>query len=208
MSIYEYNEGDHAGKFQGIRVVCKVGDDYRQKYFPFRTRIKGKYVYISLKEEQKIRRDAKALDEKWNKERLKLSRKKVISAKRKRSAEMPQNTGVSGISAIFIVDKKFRGGEIRTYYTPAFSVHGSQDKKRFIKSFRISKMTFEEAWMAAVKFYAKNKKIGNYKHLISRKPNIDIFKRVRTHMRKLGHCIPISLLRRIEEKLKWIRQIN
>lgn len=190
MSVHIYNEGDHPGQFQGIRVVRKVGGILKQEYFPFKRN--GKY--ITLAEEKRLLTRAEELDRQWEQEQKACRQRLDTEAQRQRWHESPFNTGVRGISARFLVDKRFRAGRYVRYYTPAFRVHGQHNHERFVKAFRITTLGYEKAWAEAVRFYAKNKELRTWAHLRRKMPHPDIFREVRAYMNMQGHEISAAKL--------------
>lgn len=176
-----YQEGDHAGGFIGIRVAVKVGGELKQKYYNFRFNRKA---FISLEEERLLLLDAQKLEQQW------LKKKKIALTERQAKAEettrksKPMRTGVRGVLLTYARDKKFRAGEWRIYYSPVINVNGMHNKDRFFKTFRIMAQGYSEAWNKAVIFYAKNKGIKFYSHLLKRKPDISQFEVARVHLNK------------------------
>ncbi len=194
MSIYEYKKGDHKAGFIGWRVAVLVGDKYCQKYFNIRK--------VTNEEElNAIEKEAKSLDAKWNFERKLISDQKKLECKEKRShASSIYNTGISGIKMKFGASGGgVRGKKGRKYYTPFFLVSGSTNNKRFIKNFNIITNGYDWAWMKAVKYYADEKGIEHYSHLLERKPPVEKFIVIRRYSCSLGHDIP---LRRLPKELK------
>lgn len=187
MSIREYKRGEHKGGFIGVRVVVKVGDDYRQKYFGFRN--------AATKEARdKLRQQARELNAKWNMERELVQSRKERECREKRRVSSPYTTGISGIKMKFAASTKKRAGEMRKYYTPYFIVSGAHQTKRFDKRFNIKRMGYDLAWFKAVEFYASNKGISNYSHLLERKPPVEQFFVIYKHQSALGHGIHIGRL--------------
>jgi len=188
MSIYEYKEGDHKAGFTGWRVAVLVGDKYRQKYFNARG--------ISKKTElDALEKQAKQINAEWNFERKLISNEKTLECKEVRNfASSIFNTGVSGIKMKFRIDTKFRAGETRKYYAPIFVVAGSTNNKRFFKVFSILTMGYDWAWMNAVQFYAEQKNMNHFSHLLERKPPVEKFIIIRRFVNSQGHDIPIKRL--------------
>ena len=189
MAVYEYNEHDHPGQYQGLRVARRVGGEYRQRYFPFR-HPDGRY--LSLAEERALRAEAEALDRQWAVELVEARERQIADARP--TARAIHATGVRGISAVFLNDRKHRAGRYITYYTPAFRVHGSEGGRRFYRAFRIPTLGYAGAWAEAVRFYAKAKGLKRWAHLRRRQPDPLVFVRVRAHMMAHGHAIPLEKL--------------
>ena len=183
MSIREYKKGEHKSSFIGLRVVVKVGDDYRQKYFNFRKAADEEAI-------EKMRQDAKKLNAEWNMERELVQSRKERECKEKRRVSSPYTTGVSGIKMKFAATRKKRCGEIRKYYAPYFIVSGSYKGKRFDKLLNICSRGYDIAWFKAVEYYATQKKMSNYSHLLKRKPPVEKFYIIYKHQCSLGHDIP------------------
>jgi hypothetical protein len=183
MSIREYKKGEHKSSFIGLRVVVKVGDDYRQKYFNFRKAADDEAI-------EKMREDAKTLNAEWNMERELVQSRKERECREKRRVSSPYTTGVSGIKMKFAGGKKKRMGIMKKYFTPYFLVSGSYQGKRFDKFFNIFSRGYDMAWFKAVEFYATQKKISNYSHLLERKPPVEQFYIIYRHQCSLGHDIP------------------
>ena len=188
MSIYEYKQGDHKAGFIGWRVAVLVGDKYKQKYF--NTRGITNQFELDVFEKQ-----AQQLNAEWNFERKLISNQKKLECKEVRNfASSIFNTGVSGIKMKFRIDSKFRAGEKRKYYAPIFVVAGSTDKKRFFRVFNILKLGYDWAWMNAVQFYAEQKNMNHFSHLLERKPPVEKFIVIRRFVNSQGHDIPIARL--------------
>jgi hypothetical protein len=187
MSIREYKKGEHKSSFIGLRVVVKVGDDYRQKYFNFRKASDDAAI-------EKMRQDAKALNAKWNMERQLVQSRKERDCKEKRRVSSPYTTGVSGIKMKFAGGKKHGSTNNKKYYTPYFVVSGSHKGERFNKLLNIARRGYDFAWFKAVEFYAEQKNITNYSHLLERKPPVEKFYIIYKHQCSLGHKIPTARL--------------
>ncbi len=195
MTIREYKPGEHKAGFKGLRVVVKVGDDYRQKYFAFRG-------ITNKKELNKIKKEAEALNSEWNMERQLIQSKKDLECKEHRRISSAYTTGVSGIKMKFARGKKVRAGVTKYYYSPLFIISGSTDGVRFDKNINISKHGFDMAWLKSVMFYADKKGITNYTHLLDRKPPVEQFIVIYKHQKSLGHDIPPHRIpKEIDEKL-------
>jgi len=181
VSVKIFNEGDHKQGLIGILVKRRVAGIDHVKYFPFR-----RYGhYITLKEERDLYDRACKLDLKWQRAQL-AAKKKRDKARLGRNTKFASNTDVLGVSAYYRMDK--RCGKM--FYTAVFKTQGTTDNCRYNNSFQINKFGFDGAWTEAVKFYAKQKGIRKYQHLIDRKPDMSIFKHVAKHLKKKGHTIP------------------
>jgi hypothetical protein len=189
MPIYEYAELDHPAGFIGLRVSVSVGGKLKQKYFAFRKR--GEYV--TVKEERQIRREANALHESWLVEQEDAKHKSNSQAKEIRGSVYC--TGVRGIKLKFAVEKKFREGTWKKYYSPIFYVSGSVEGEPFSRRFYISeKQPYRTAWRKAVLYYANKKRI-KARPLLRRRPDRKQLRQVWRHMVKQGHAIPKSKVR-------------
>lgn len=204
--IREYAEGDHPGGFIGIRVSVKVGRSQKQKYYSFRI---NRTEFISLREEQLLRLDTQKLEKIWLEEQKVIRSQREAEAKETARKSKPLRTGVRGIVLTYEKDNKFRAGEWRCYYYPVIEVNGSHNKIRFFTKFRIMTLGYDEAWSQAVIFYAKNKGIKFYGHLLKKKPQICQFENVRKYLNKhrnygipdMGHKLILA-----DEKVKIIRK--
>lgn len=154
MAVHEYNELDHPAGFQGLRVVRQVNGKYKQKYFAFRRN--GRYV--SLQEEARLRAEAYELDAKWEEEQRKLKHKI------RRDGPGNTNTGVRGISALWLLDRKFRSGRWKEYRYRVFQVSIMVDRKQYCKAFYVNKHGVEEAWRLACNYYRQKAGLRSYKH--------------------------------------------
>jgi hypothetical protein len=191
MPIYEYNEGEHPGGFIGLRVSVSINGKVKQKYFRFK---KNNHEYISLTEENKLRKQAEKLNNLWlkiQKQEQKKNKQNIDFYKHKRTSVY--NTGIQGISARFIIDRKFRANRWIIYYYPAFRVQGAIDKKPYLKTFLIKK-SFSDAWIDAVNYYCELKNINDISPFLEKMPDKNQFKTIRLAMNKAGHNIPTSKL--------------
>jgi hypothetical protein len=100
------------------------------------------------------------------------------------------STGVRGIRMKFIIEKRTRAGELRTYYTPVFIVYGSNNNKRFCKNFNIITQGYQSAWAYAVLYYAINKNLTDPNSLLERLPPVEKFMIIIKDMHKSGHKVP------------------
>lgn len=186
MAMFEYKEGQHPGGFIGLRVVCTVGDDYRQKYFSFR-KIKAKT------EKAKVKKEAIALEAKWAEEAKKIRRERAVLGDHP-NVKTVHATGYTGLRCVILCEKKQRAGELRHYYAPAFIARGNGEK-----AFRISKFGYDKAWAEAVKYYAENHDLprGLKPKIAKALPEKDRFRKIRNDMKKRGHDIPMDVLKKI-----------
>jgi len=186
LSIREYLPGEHNAGFVGLRIVVKVGSDYRQKYYSFRNK--------SDEEKAKLMATAQALNAEWNMERTLTQSIKERECKEIRRTSSAYTTGVSGVKMKFVRYHKFRAGEKRAYYTPYFKVSGSTKNVRFDKLFNIKQLGYDIAWNNAVAYYAGKKGLSSYSHLLERKPPVEQFYVIYKYQVSLGHKIPLRRL--------------
>ncbi len=116
MPIYKYENGDHSGGFIGLRVAVMIDKELRQKYFSFL--VDG--FPISADKEKKIQEKARQLDDSWKYQQMSAIEKRKNQAKSQISSVY--STGVRGIRMKFVVDKKFRAGEINKLWTKVHSL--------------------------------------------------------------------------------------
>ena len=202
VTIREYVENEHPAKFIGLRVVVKVGSDYRQKYFSFKSKKYSKTL-LNDKEVENIRQEAKALNNTWNMERNFTQTMKERECKEKRRSSSAYTTGVSGIKMKFAAygrhtPNKQPKEKQKTYYTAVFKVSGSTNNTRFDKSYNINALGYDMAWLKAVMYYAKQKNLSSFDHLLKRKPPVEQFLIIYKHQCAQGHDIP---LRRLPEEI-------
>ncbi len=171
MAVIEYKKGEHPQGLIGFRVARTLGSNDQRKEFFF-----SKSVYGD---------DASRLAHEKDSDLEKIAiQNRAKNALKQRSPHQ----FATGFCAKILIEKKVRGGELRTYYSPAFSV----TYKGTEKAFRIPKWGFNTAWSKAVSHYAESRQLdGNESlSLLARKPEMSIFtgvliKRVRAH----GHQI-------------------
>lgn len=185
MAIFEYKEGEHPGGFIGFRVVCTVGDEYRQKYFSLR---KAKRT-----DKAKIKQTAVELEAKWAVEASKIRKERAVLGDHP-NVKKVHSTGYTGLRCVILCEKKRRGGELRHYYAPAFIARGKGEK-----AFRISKFGYEKAWQEAVKYYSDNHDLprGLKPRILKEMPKKDQFRKIRNDMKKLGHDVPADVLSKL-----------
>ena len=156
MSVIIYDEDDHPGHYQGLRIVRQVGGEYRQAYMPFRQN--GQH--LRLEDEQRMIAEALEQDRRWADEQ-----EEVFAIRRQQARPTRQRTngatGVAGITLMMRVDRQMRGGEWRTYYHPCFYVCGQHRGKRFYRHIHVNKWGPAEAWRQACVLYAWKKEIDS-----------------------------------------------
>jgi len=186
VSIREYLPDEHQAGFIGLRLVVKVGSDYRQKYFSFRNK--------TDEEKDALRKTAQKLNAEWNMERTLTQSIKERECREIRRTSSAYTTGVSGVKMKFVRYHKIRAGEKRAYYTPYFKVSGSTKTVRFDKLFNIKQLGYDMAWHKAISFYAEKKGFSSFSHLLERKPPVEQFYVIYRHQVSLGHQIPLRRL--------------
>jgi len=171
MAVIEYKEGEHPQGLIGFRVARTLGSDSLRKEFFFSTSTYGdKAKSLAYEKDQELKKIAKV-------------NRRNNALKRKSNHQF-----ATGFCAKVLVERKKRGGEIRTYFCPAFCV-SYQGKD---KAFRIPKWGYQLAWSKAVGFFVESRELdGNEAlSLLARKPEKTIFTGVllkRTKQR--GHKI-------------------
>jgi hypothetical protein len=185
MAIFQYKEGEHPGGFIGFRVVCTVGDEYRQKYFSLRK--------AKRNEKAAIKKTATELEAKWAVEATKIRKERAVLGDHP-NVKKVHATGYTGLRCVILCEKKKRGGEMRTYYAPAFVARGNGEK-----AFRVSKFGYEKAWQEAVKFYAEKHDLprGLKPKILKAMPEKGQFRKIRTDMNKRGHEVSIDVLKKV-----------
>lgn len=197
MTIREYVENEHPAKFIGLRVVVKVGSDYRQKYFSFKSKKYSKTL-LNDKEIESVRQEAKVLNNSWNMERNFTQTMKERDCKENRRASSAYTTGISGIKMKFAAYGRKHTGIPTKYYTAIFRISGSTKGVRFDKTYNINSIGYDMAWLKAVMYYAEQKSLSSFDHLLKRKPPVEQFLIIYKHQRTQGHDIP---LRRLPEEI-------
>lgn len=140
MAVIFYDKGDHDSGFIGFRAVRTVGDakDYRQKYFGL-----SEYSFSRAKEL------AYKQDAEWAKEAEEVLKDARVNKVR---GEGGEHIIANGLRASFRVERRVRGGELRTYISPLFMVklpgYGRGDK-----AFSISRHGYRKAYFRAVSYY-------------------------------------------------------
>lgn len=184
MAVIEYKEGDHPQGLIGFRVARTLGSDKHRKEYFFSTS-----VYGSEAAELARVKDAELAEiAKQNRAKNALKRKSPYQF-------------ATGFCAKILVERKVRGGEMRTYFSPAFCVtHNGAEK-----AFRISKWGFNTAWSKAVSYFVETRGLdGNESlSLLARKPDLKLFTgTLLNRTRSRGHKLSKrQLLDLLEQKL-------
>ncbi len=195
MPIYYYDgEQNSPPNYVGVRVAVMINSKLHQKWYTFR--VAG--GFLPEEEQEKIKEEARELEKQWMLEKNLHSSIRVREAK-----EEPRNsayvTGVSGIKMRYIKQTKKRQSKskkpgrkkILTYvfYTPCIIVNSSYKKKKFIKQFNVLTRGHDMAWYSAVEYLAEQKEIGNFDHLLARKPPVQQWIIIRDWQNKKGYEI-------------------
>ena len=159
MAVIEYKDGEHPQGLVGFRVARTLGSDKKRKEFFFSTSVYGEEASVLAKaKDTELARIAKE-----NKAKNALKRKSPYQF-------------ATGFCAKILVERKVRGGELRTYFSPAFCV----TKDGVEKAFRIPKWGYHNAWTKAVNHFAETRSLdGNEAlSLLARKPDLSLFTRI------------------------------
>lgn len=156
MAVIEYKEGEHPQGLVGFRVARTLGSDKTRKEYFFSISVYGS--------------NARSLAEAKDAELAEIADENRRSNALKRKSNYQFATG---FCAKILVERKTRGGELRTYFCPAFCVsHEGKDR-----AFRIPKWSYAGAWSKAVSFFAETRRLdGNEAlSLLARKPEKSVF---------------------------------
>ena len=121
MAVYELNDG------QLLRVARSIDGKLEQKYFSL--------IGLNKTNQREVRRQAKALDEKWADKQGDAKNKRVREA----STSNRHSTGVRGINMVFRP-------------SPAFRVQIQSDGRSYVREFSVRRLTAEGAWTEACRF--------------------------------------------------------
>lgn len=123
MAVYELNGG------QLLRVARSIDGKLQQQYFSL--------IGLNKSQQAAVRKDAKAVDEKWaaQQEKAKDKRVRVATTPRKHT------TGIRGINLVYRP-------------SPAFRVQVQANGKSMVREFSVKRMGAEVAWNDALKFLA------------------------------------------------------
>ncbi len=123
MAVYELNNG------QLLRVARSIDGKLQQQYFSLLDMTKTK--------QKEVRKQAKALDQKW------ADKQDAAKAKRVREAgtDKKHSTGVRGINLVFRP-------------SPAFRVQVQTSGKSHVREFSVKRLTAAGAWAEATRFLA------------------------------------------------------
>lgn len=185
MTIIHYDgvKNIHPQGLVGYRVARTLGSDKERKENFFSHSVYGQERARQLAEAKEL--ELRAIAEK-NRKANRLKRKGPLNI-------------ATGLRAIIKLERKNRGGEKRTYFTPAFEVTLPDGK---YKVFRTQKYGYEDAWRLAVDFYSETYGLTqpDQEKLLKRRPGKCVFlEDLRLHVRAKGHRITKP---QIMEKLK------
>ena len=123
MAIYELNDG------QLLRVARSIDGRLRQQYFSL--------IDLNKTQQRQVRKDAKALDDKWADLQSKARGKRVRAA----NTSKRHSTGVRGINLV-------------RRPSPAFRVQVQIEGKSYVREFSITRLGNAKAWSEATKYLA------------------------------------------------------
>jgi len=72
--------------------------------------------------------------------------------------------------------------------------HDSPNGKRYAKTYNIIRYGYDMAWFKAIEFYAEQKGMSSYSHLLKRKPPVEQFYIIHKYQESMGHDIPLARL--------------
>ena len=124
MAIYEIHEG------RLLRVARSVDGRLRQRYFSL--------IGIPKRQQREVRKQARALDEKWEQDQLRAKNKRIRAAPTRRN----HSTGVRGINLIYRP-------------SPAFRVQVQVEGLSHVREFSITHLGAEKAWRGAARYLAE-----------------------------------------------------
>jgi len=121
MAVYELNNG------QLLRVARSINGKLQQEYFSL--------IGLNKTKQKEVRREAKALDQKW------ADKQNAAKAKRVREAgtDKKHSTGVRGINLVYRP-------------SPAFRVQVQTNGKSHVREFSVKRLGADKAWAEATKF--------------------------------------------------------
>ena len=156
MAVIEYKDGEHPQGLIGFRVARTLGSDKKRKEYFFSTSVYGEQASTLARE-----KDSELAQ-------IALENRAKNALKRKSPYQF-----ATGFCAKILVERKVRGGELRTYFSPAFCV----TRNGVEKAFRIPKWGYHTAWTKAVNHFAETRGLdGNEAlSLLARKPDTSLF---------------------------------
>ena len=197
MPIYYYDgEQNSPPNYVGVRVAVMINKKLQQKWYTFR--VAG--GFLPKEEQERITKEAEELEKEW------MMEKNLYSGIRLREAkEEPQNsayvTGIAGIKMRYVKQTKKRLSKAKNkpgpkkmltyvFYTPFIIVNSSHKKNKFIKQFNVKTRGYDMAWYSAVSYFAEQKGIQSFEHLLERKPDIQQWTIIRNWQNQKGYEIP------------------
>lgn len=169
MTVIQYKEGDHPQGLVGFRVARTLGSDKKRKEYFFSASVYGE--------------KARQLAEQKDAELAELAKANRAKNALKRKSNYQFATG---FCAKILVERKQRGGELRTYFSPAFAV----SHQGVEKAFRIPKWGYQGAWTRAVGYFVDTRQLdGNESlSLLARRPEMSVFtSSLLSRLRSRGH---------------------
>ena len=124
MAIYEINKG------RLLRVARSVDGQLRQQYFSL--------IGYSKSQQRLVRKEARALDDKWEQDQLRAKNLRLRTAATSRR----HSTGVRGINLVYRP-------------SPAFRVQVQMDGQSHVREFAIHQLGAEKAWRTAARYLAQ-----------------------------------------------------
>ncbi len=124
MAVYELNNG------QLLRVARSINGKLEQEYFSL--------IGLNKTRQAGVRRDAKALDKKWQEAQESARAKRVREA----STDKKHSTGVRGINLV-------------RRPSPAFRVQVQTKGKSHVREFSVKRLGAEKAWRQATRYLAE-----------------------------------------------------
>ena len=124
MAVYELNDG------QLLRVARSIDGKLQQQYFSL--------IGLNKTKQREVRKEAKALDEKWAAAQEKARGKRVRQA----ATGKKHSTGVRGINLVFRP-------------SPAFRVQVQTGGKSYVREFSVKRLGKEKAWKSATRYLAE-----------------------------------------------------
>jgi len=187
MGIIRYAIHEHGAGFIGYRVTRTLGSnkDYRQRYFSEKK--------LGWKE---ALRQAELQDEKWAKEARIRRRSKRIHEINGTQKTTSKNIIVTGFRAVILIENRFRTGEFRTYFAPAFEVRRVGTMEIPI-IFRIRKLGYRGAYIKATEKYSELQGLSARSRLalIAKMPDRELFRGfLRRRLARNGHRLTIKAL--------------
>ena len=123
MAVYELNNG------QLLRVARSIDGKLQQQYFSL--------IGLNKTKQREVRKQAKALDGKWEEKQNSAKAKRVREA----GTDKKHSTGVRGINLVYRP-------------SPAFRVQVQTSGKSHVREFSVKRLGADKAWAEAIKYLA------------------------------------------------------